>query len=76
MLAPLIICAILALLALAGLVWDIWSGLLTSSVDGLMLLLVCLLVGGLFAGQAALLARKAGLRPGNLPLPGRKRGEE
>jgi hypothetical protein len=70
----MIICAILALLALAGLVWDIWSGLISSGVDGLMLLLVCLLIGGLFAAQAAFLARKAGLLPENLPLPSRKRG--
>jgi hypothetical protein len=76
MFLTMIVCAILALLALVGLVWDIWSGLITSGVDGLMLLLVCLLIGSLFAGQAALLARDAGLIPANLPLPGRKRGRE
>ncbi len=68
----LIICAILALLALLGLVWDIWSGLIRSGVDGLMLLLVCLLIGGMFAGQALLLARKARLLPEKFPQLGRK----
>jgi hypothetical protein len=69
----LVTCALVALLALVGLVWDVWSGLLTSGVDGLLILLVCLLIGGVFAGQALLVARKAGWLPGNLPLPGRKR---
>lgn len=73
MVSLLITCVVLALIALAGLVWDIWSGLLTSGVDGLLVLLVCLSVGGLFAGQAVLVAWKAGWLPQSLPLPGRKR---
>jgi len=63
MLSLVIVCALLALLALAGLVWDVWSGLLTSGVDGLLILLVCLLVGGVFAAQAVLVAWKAGWLP-------------
>lgn len=60
------VCVILALLSLAGIIWDFTSGLLLAGgIDGLMMLLICLLTGGLFSLQALLLARKLGWR---LPL--------
>jgi thiol:disulfide interchange protein len=50
---------VITVLSLVGLVWDITSGLITSGVDGLLLLLVCLMMGGLFSLQLLLLFRKA-----------------
>ena len=46
-------------LSLVGLIWDFASGLITSGVDGLLLLLICLMMGGLFSLQLFLLLRKA-----------------
>ncbi|HEV2287518.1 MAG TPA: hypothetical protein VGR81_01035 [Candidatus Acidoferrales bacterium] len=42
---------ILVLLSLLGLVWDVASGLITSGVDGILLALVCLMMGGIFSLQ-------------------------
>ncbi|HEV2314019.1 MAG TPA: hypothetical protein VGR94_01830 [Candidatus Acidoferrales bacterium] len=50
-------------LSLLGLIWDITSGLITSGVDGIFLLLVCLMMGGIFSLQLVILAwqrRRAG----------------
>lgn len=46
-------------LSIIGLIWDFASGLITSGVDGLLLLLICLMMGGLFSLQLFLLLRKA-----------------
>ncbi|MGB7022910.1 MAG: hypothetical protein WBD73_03855 [Candidatus Acidiferrales bacterium] len=54
---------VIVALSLLGLVWDITSGLITSGVDGLLLLLVCLMMGGIFSLQLLILAwqrRRAG----------------
>jgi hypothetical protein len=57
------VCVVLALLSLGGTVWDFTSGLLLAGgIDGLMMLLICLLTGGLFSLQALALARKLGWR--------------
>lgn len=48
----MLIAAILSLLSLAGLVLTITSGLATSGVDGLFLVLVCLLTAAVFGYQA------------------------
>ncbi|MGH9709136.1 MAG: hypothetical protein ACRD37_01135 [Candidatus Acidiferrales bacterium] len=53
----------IVILSLLGLIWDITSGLITSGVDGLLLLLVCLMMGGIFSLQLFILAwerRRAG----------------
>lgn len=47
---------VIVALSLLGLIWDITSGLITSGVDGLLLLLVCLMMGGIFSLQLLILA--------------------
>lgn len=47
---------VIVVLSLLGLIWDITSGLITSGVDGLLLLLVCLMMGGIFSLQLLILA--------------------
>ena len=42
---------VMVLLSLLGLIWDFASGLITSGVDGILLLLVCLMIGGVFSLQ-------------------------
>jgi hypothetical protein len=54
---------VIVALSLLGLIWDITSGLITSGVDGLFLLLVCLMMGGIFSLQLLILVwqrRRAG----------------
>lgn len=50
-----IFAAVIIILALLGLIWDFASGLITSGVDGLLLLLICLMMAGLFSLQLLLL---------------------
>ncbi len=45
------IAIVMILLSILGLVWDFASGLITSGVDGILLLLVCLMIGAIFAFQ-------------------------
>ncbi|HEV2615906.1 MAG TPA: hypothetical protein VGU63_04765 [Candidatus Acidoferrales bacterium] len=47
---------VIVVLSLLGLVWDFTSGLITSGVDGILLLLVCLMMGGIFSLQLLILA--------------------
>jgi hypothetical protein len=56
------ICAFFILLAVAGLASDVLTRLLTS-VDGLLLLMVCLLIAGLFFLMLFVLASEGGLLP-------------
>ncbi len=42
---------VMVLLSVLGLVYDFASGLITSGIDGIFLLLVCLMVGGVFSLQ-------------------------
>jgi hypothetical protein len=58
-----IFAVVIILLSLLGLIWDFASGLITSGVDGLLLLLICLMMGGLFSLQLLLLIWKT--RSGN-----------
>jgi hypothetical protein len=58
MLEVAIISLVMILLSVLGLVWDFASGLIVSGVDGLLLLLVCLMIGGVFSLQLLLLARE------------------
>ncbi len=57
------ICIAVILLSLWGIVWDISSGLLTSGIDGIMLLLIALMMGGIFSLMFAHLLWQAGLLP-------------
>jgi predicted lipid-binding transport protein (Tim44 family) len=43
------LCALFIVLSLVGIVWNITSGLLTSGIDGIMLLFICLMMGGIFS---------------------------
>jgi hypothetical protein len=56
------ICVFFVLLAVAGLASDLLTRLLTS-VDGLLLAMVCLLIAGLFLLMLLVLASEAGLLP-------------
>lgn len=58
-----VICAFFILLAVWGIVWNITSGLLASGIDGIMLLFVCLMMGGIFSLMLVLLLHSAGILP-------------
>jgi len=63
----MLIAAILSLLSLIGLVLSITSGLLTAGVDGVFLVLVCLMTGTIFGLLALSMAAQAGY----IPVPAR-----
>jgi hypothetical protein len=65
----MLIAGIIALLSFVGLILTFTSGLLTAGVDGIFILLVCLLSLVIFGGLAFSLAVKAGY----IPLPARLR---
>lgn len=46
-----VIALVMVVLSVLGLVWDFVSGLITSGVDGILLLLVCLMIGAIFSLQ-------------------------
>jgi hypothetical protein len=50
--ALMLIAAFLSLLSLVGLVLTVTSGLATSGIDGIFLILVCLLTAAVFGYQA------------------------
>lgn len=56
-------CAIVILLSVAGLASAFITGLVTS-VDGLLLLMICLMMGGLFTLMLLLTAKDEGWLPG------------
>lgn len=55
---------VVVILSVLGLIWDVTSGLIASGVDGLLLLLICLMMGGIFSLQLFLLARQRGFLGG------------
>ena len=57
------ICGLFILLALWGIVWDITSGLLTSGIDGIMLVLVCAMMAGIFFLIMLMELTKSGILP-------------
>jgi TRAP-type C4-dicarboxylate transport system permease small subunit len=57
------ISAFFILLCVLGIAWAIASGLLTSGIDGIMLLFVCLMMAGIFALMILLLLMQAGMIP-------------
>jgi hypothetical protein len=57
------ICGVFILLALWGIVWDITSGLLTSGIDGIMLLFVCAMMAGIFFLIMLMELTKSGILP-------------
>jgi hypothetical protein len=56
-----VVCALFAVLALIGIVWEITSGLLTSGIDGIMLLAICLMMGGIFSLMILVMVYQAGV---------------
>jgi hypothetical protein len=58
-----VICALFVALALIGIVWEITSGLLTSGIDGIMLLAICLMMGGIFGLMILMMVYQAGVLP-------------
>ena len=58
-----VICALFAALALIGIIWEITSGLLTSGIDGIMLLAICLMMGGIFSLMILVMVYQAGVLP-------------
>ena len=48
MLEVAVISVVMILISILGLVWDFASGLITAGVDGIMILLVFLMIGGVF----------------------------
>ncbi len=63
------ICTAAILICLWGIVWDISSGLLTSGIDGIMLLLIALMIAGIFSLMLAHMLWQAGLIPFLKPTP-------
>jgi hypothetical protein len=59
----MLIAAILAILSLVGLILSVTSGLVTAGVDGLFIVLVCLLTLVIFGGLAFSMAAKNGYIP-------------
>jgi hypothetical protein len=57
------ICAVFVLLCLLGVAWDFTSGLLTSGIDGIMLLFVCLMMAGIFGAMILVELMEAGMIP-------------
>lgn len=53
-----VVAIVMIVLSVLGLVWDFASGLITSGVDGLLLLLVCLMIGAIFVIQLLYLAHE------------------
>jgi hypothetical protein len=57
------LCVLFILLSVVGIVWNITSGLLTSGIDGIMLLFICLMMGGIFSLMLVVMLWPAGLIP-------------
>src|SRR5580700_466886 len=62
-------CTAAILISLWGIVWDISSGLITSGIDGIMLLLIALMIAGIFSLMFAYMLWQAGLIPFLKPAP-------
>ncbi|HEY4950952.1 MAG TPA: hypothetical protein VIH88_11505 [Candidatus Acidoferrales bacterium] len=63
------LCSAAILICLWGIVWDITSGLITSGIDGIMLLLIALMIAGIFSAMFAHMLWQAGLIPFLKPAP-------
>jgi len=58
-----VICLVFILISLGGIVWDVTSGLLTSGIDGIMLLFVALMVVLIFGLMWLYELQQAGFLP-------------
>ena len=66
------LCSAAILISLWGIIWDISSGLITSGIDGIMLLLIALMIAGIFSAMLAHMLWQAGLIPFLKPAPAAK----
>ncbi|MFZ0582108.1 MAG: hypothetical protein WA690_24970 [Candidatus Acidiferrales bacterium] len=57
------LCVLFIILSIWGIVWDFTSGLLTSGIDGIMLVAICLMMGGIFSLMLVVMLWQAGLIP-------------
>jgi TRAP-type C4-dicarboxylate transport system permease small subunit len=57
------ICGFFALLCVLGIIWSITSGLLTSGIDGILMLFVCLMMAGIFGVMMLVELSRAGILP-------------
>ena len=64
----IIVCVFFVLLSFLGIVWDIESRLLVSGIDGIMLLLVCLITLAIFGIMLLVVLVQVGV----IPVPGSK----
>ena len=64
-------CAAVVLVSILGLASDFLTHLLTN-IDGLLLLMICVLMGGLFALMLFVLAKESGLLPSGTKSPAGK----
>ena len=64
-LSLLVICAVIVLLSVLGLVWAVGAGLLYPQIqlDGLLLIMVCLMMGGIFSLMLLRMAQEYGWLP-------------
>ncbi|MFY9805161.1 MAG: hypothetical protein WAK78_13510 [Candidatus Acidiferrales bacterium] len=69
-----ILCVFFILLAVWGIAWNISSGLLTSGIDGIMLLAICLMMGGIFSLMLVVMLWQAELIPIFRPKEGKAAG--
>jgi outer membrane biosynthesis protein TonB len=58
-----LICGLFVVLSFVGILWDFTSGLLTSGIDGIMMLFICLMMGGIFSLMILMMVHQAGLIP-------------
>jgi len=63
------LCIAVIIISLWGIIWDITSGLIASGIDGIMLLLIALMIGGIFSAMLAHMLWQAGLIPFLKPAP-------
>lgn len=57
------VCGFFLLLCVLGIAWTITSGLLTSGIDGILMLFVCLMMAGIFGLMLLIELIKAGVLP-------------
>jgi hypothetical protein len=67
-LGTVIVCVIVIVLSVAGLASDFMTRLI-SSVDGLLLLMICLMMAGIFSLMVFVLAKEAGWLPSRSRAP-------
>jgi hypothetical protein len=54
------ICSLFVLLSLWGIIWYATNDLLKGSIDGILLVLICLMIGCIFSAQLFLIIRSLG----------------